>query len=203
MKFSKPKVAILAIVCLAAGPLHAEDSLAIRNCTWCHGSSAQGFSTAPRLAGQRDQYIENQLRSFGEHLRDNPLSQQYMWPATAHLSPQAAHDLSAYFSALPPLPANDGNRELVAAGRTIYDEGIADSNVSACIVCHGPNAEGVRGIPRLGGLSYSYLKKRLEQWGEGFHAAAPPMPQIANQLSPIEIDALASYLSYVGYDSLD
>jgi cytochrome c553 len=203
MKLNQSKMAILAIVFSAGGSLQAEESLAVRNCTWCHGSSAQGLSTAPRLAGQRDQYIENQLLSFSEHLRDNPLSQQYMWPATAHLSPQAAHDLSAYFSALPPVPANDGDRELAAAGRTIYEEGIADSDVSACIVCHGPNAEGVRGIPRLGGLSYPYLKRRLEQWGEGYHAAAGPMPQIAGQLSPNQIDALASYLSFIGYESLE
>ncbi|SFK86285.1 c-type cytochrome [Methylocapsa palsarum] len=203
MNLNTSKMAILVIAFLAGGPLQAEESLAIRNCTWCHGSSAQGLSTAPRLAGQRDQYIQNQLLSFSEHLRDNPLSQQYMWPATAHLSPQAAHDLSAYFSALPPVPANDGDPELAAAGRAIYDEGIADSDVSACVVCHGPNAEGVRGIPRLGGLSYPYLKRRLEQWGEGFHAAAAPMPQIAGRLSPNQIDALASYLSFIGYESLE
>jgi hypothetical protein len=54
----------------------------------------------------------------------------------------------------------------------------------------------------LGGLAYSYLKRRLEQWGEGFHAAAEPMPNIANKLSPNEIEALASYLSFIEYDTL-
>jgi hypothetical protein len=50
----------------------------------------------------------------------------------------------------------------------------------------------------LAGLSYAYLKRRLEQWGEGYHAAAtPPMPRIANQLPPPEIDALASFLSFL------
>jgi cytochrome c553 len=73
-----------------------------------------------------------------------------------------------------------------------------DANIAACVVCHGPNAEGVRGIPRLGGLAYTYLKGRLEQWGQGFHAAAgPPMPGIASKLSQNQIEALASYLSFV------
>jgi cytochrome c553 len=59
-------------------------------------------------------------------------------------------------------------------------------------------AEGVRAIPRLGGLAYSYLKRRLEQWGAGYHAAAePPMPRIASKLSRDEVEALASYLSFV------
>ena len=203
MKLIKSKIAILAIVSSAAGPLSADESLPIRNCTWCHGTSAQGFMTAPRLAGQRDQYIENQLLSFSNHSRDNPYSMQYMWAATAHLSPETAHDLAAYFSTLPPKAANDGDRELIAAGRTIYELGIPESNVVSCLVCHGPNAEGVREIPRLGGLAYSYLKRRLEQWGEGFHAAAESMPRIASKLSPNEIEALASYLSFVEYDSAE
>ena len=126
-----------------------------------------------------------------------------MWAATANLSTQRARDLSAYFSTLQPLPADDGDRGLVAAGRTIYEDGIAESNIASCLVCHGPNAEGVREIPRLGGLSYYYLKKRLTQWGEGYHAAATPMPQIASQLSQTEIDALASYLSFIRQDSVE
>lgn len=126
---------------------------------------------------------------------------QYMWGATANLSLEVAHDLSVYFSTLPPKAANDGNVDLVAAGRSIYEQGMPDANIVSCLVCHGPNAEGVREIPRLGGLAYSYLKRRLEQWGEGFHASAEPMPRIARSLSPDEIEALASYLSFVEYDS--
>ena len=33
--------------------------------------------------------------------------------------------------------------ECVALGRTIYQEGMPDDNIVACVVCHGPNAEGV------------------------------------------------------------
>ena len=203
MKLITSKIAILAIVASAAGPLLADESVRVRNCTWCHGISAQGFATAPRLAGQRDEYTENQLLGFIEHIRDNPYSKQYMWGAAANLSPQTAHDLAVYFSTLPPEAANDGDRELIAAGRTIYEVGIPESNIVSCLVCHGPNAEGVRDIPRLGGLSYSYLKRRLEQWGEGFHAAAEPMPRIASTLSPNEIEALASYLSFIEYASFE
>lgn len=203
MKPITSKIAILAIASSAAGPLLADESLPVRNCTWCHGTSAQGFMTAPRLAGQREQYIENQLLNFSNHSRDNPYSMQYMWRAVAHLSPETARDLAAYFSTLPPKAADDGDRNLATAGRAIYELGIPESNVAACVVCHGPNAEGIREIPRLGGLDYSYLKRRLEQWGEGFHAAAEPMPRIASKLSPNEIEALASYLSFVEYDSAE
>ncbi len=198
MKLLKTTLAILAIgVSGAAGPLSADDSLPIRNCTWCHGASAQGYTTAPRIAGQTHQYIENSLLGFKTHIRDNPYSKAYMWGASANLTSEAARDFALYFSALTPEPANDGNGALMAEGKAIYDEGIPQSNVVSCIVCHGPNAQGFEGIPRLGGLGYSYLKRRLEQWSEGFHAAAEPMPRIAKNLSANEIEALASYLSFV------
>jgi cytochrome c553 len=199
MRYVRPKAAILAIAFSAVASLtgHAE-SLAVRNCNWCHGGSGQGYTPAPRLAGQRSQYIENQLKGFSGHARDNPFSKMYMWRAAANLNRQAAHDLAMYYATLSPRAANDGDRALIATGQSIYQEGQPDSNIVACVVCHGPNAEGVRGIPRLGGLAYTYLKQRLEQWGEGYHAAAgPPMPDIAGKLSRNQIDALASYLSFL------
>jgi len=197
IKLTKSKMAILAIFLYAGGPLAAGESVPIRNCTWCHGTSAQGFATAPRLAGQRHQYILNQLLSFKRHTRDNPPSKENMWDAVANLSPQSARGLATYFSTLPPRAANDGDPEFAAVGKKIYELGIPEANVVACVVCHGPNAEGVREIPRLAGLAYSYLKTRLEQWGQGYHAAAWPMPRIASTLSPHEVHALASYLSFV------
>ena len=199
MSYVQLKIAVMAIAFSAAAALagHAEP-LAIRNCNWCHGAAGQGYTPAPRLAGQRPQYVETQLMNFSNHTRDNPFSKMYMWGAAANLSHQAAHDLAAYYSTLSSRAANDGNRELTAEGRSIYQEGMPDANIAACVVCHGPSAEGVRGIPRLGGLAYSYLKRRLEQWGEGYHAGAgPPMPDIAGKLSPNQIDALASYLSFI------
>ncbi len=199
MKYFRLKMAVAAVTCLtvSAAAGHAE-SAAIRNCTWCHGGSAQGYTPAPRLAGQRPQYIEKQLMNFSAHTRDNPFSKLYMWGAAANLSPLAARNLAVYFSTIPPKAANDGDRELAATGRAIYQEGIPDANVAACVACHGPNAQGVGEIPRLGGLAYTYLQRRLEQWGEGYHAAAgPPMPHIASKLSPKQIAALASYLSFV------
>lgn len=199
MKLFSSKLAIVMTVlaALGYGAAHAETS-AVRNCTWCHGVSAHGYTPAPALAGQRRRYIENQLINFAEHTRDNPFSRQYMWGAAANLTPATAHEIAFYFSTLSPKAANDGKPELEGTGRAIYQLGNPESNTAACVVCHGPNAEGVDQIPRLGGLSYIYLKARLEHWGEGYHATAKaPMPRIASKLSPDQIDALASYLSFV------
>lgn len=199
MKPIRFKLAILALTFIPVSSYVARsESLAVRDCTWCHGASAQGYTPAPRLAGQRADYIQSQLSDFKTHARNNPFSKQYMWGAAENVSRQRVHDLAIYFSALPGSPANDGNKEFAARGRTIYSDGIPNSNIVACIACHGPNAEGAGTIPRLGGLAYIYLKTRLEQWGEGYHATAkPPMARIASRLSADQIEALASYLSFV------
>jgi cytochrome c553 len=189
---------LLALAVSIAPATAGEQAAAVRNCTWCHGTSAQGYAIAPRLAGQRSLYLETQIRSFREHVRDNPLSRQYMWSAVAALGPDAVHDLAAYFATIPPRAANDGNSALAARGRAIYMEGIPEANVAACYACHGPNAEGIRDIPRLGGLSHFYLKARLQQWGQGYHSSPDsPMPIVARTLAPDVIEALTSYLSFV------
>ncbi len=197
MKLITLKIAILVIVSSAV-PALAGAPFKVGNCTWCHGTSAEGYSTAPRLAGQRPRYLETQLLNFKTHARDNPFSRQFMWGATAALSPGEARGLADYLSTLLPKPANDGDPDIATTGKSIYELGMPDANIAACVVCHGPNAEGVREIPRLGGLAYSYLKRRLIQWGQGYHASARyPMPKVAKSLSPNDVEALASYLSFV------
>lgn len=192
-------IVVLAITGSIAPASAWEDGPAqVRNCTWCHGTAGQGYTVAPRLAGQRREYLESQIKSFREHTRDEPFSRQYMWSAVATLGPLEARDLATYFASIAPKPANDGDKNLTARGKTIFLEGIPEANIASCYACHGPNAEGVREIPRLAGLAYPYLKTRLEQWGQGYHSGAgTPMPIVARSLGPAEIDALASYLSFL------
>lgn len=205
MKLAITTFALLALASSSA-PVFAFDtsartygqSFADRNCAWCHGPSLQGYTTAPRLAGQKSAYLEKQMLNFQTHARDNPLSQQVMWGAAGTVNPDVAHEMSIYISTLDAEPANDGNRDLENDGRAIYQNGNAAANVPSCLVCHGPEAQGTGAIPRLGGLSYRYLERRLEQWGEGYHASAMfPMPAVASKLSEDEIKAMASYLSFL------
>jgi cytochrome c553 len=200
MNPNRVKFAVLAAAFLSASPLLADD-LPVRNCIWCHGTSAQGYYNAPRIAGQRADYLANQLQAFATHQRDEFFSVKYMWNAAAHLDPVTIRNLAAYFSALPPEAAMDGDSKLAAEGKIIFENGVPDENIAACQACHGPEAQGAREIPRLGGLSYGYLKRRLEQWSRGQDASGTPMPKVGRSLSPNQIAALASYLSFVGGES--
>ena len=172
-------------------------------CQDCHGLSGQGTSGGylpiPRIAGQTPKYIEKQLLAFTESMRDKDSS---VGITTAHtVSPAMRPLLATQFSNLNPEPIGDGPRDLVAAGKTIYEEGVPEANVPACSGCHGPEAKGKNEIPRLAGQLNSYTKKELADWStkrgqnplnEGVAAA---MKQVAHSLSPSQIAALASYLS--------
>ena len=73
---SAAMVAALAVACAASaraqdkGAVSQQDLQAkIQYCKTCHGVSGQGYRGAypmPRLAGQQTEYLENQLKAFGE-----------------------------------------------------------------------------------------------------------------------------------------
>jgi cytochrome c553 len=119
------------------------------------------------------------------------------------LSPELRTALAEHFSDLNPKPFGGAPRQLVAAGKAIYEEGAPDANVPACSVCHGPDGEGAREIPRLAGQLYPYIAKALTNWSQerGHNPSAPDtsavMQPIAHALTKSEIEALAAYLSYL------
>ena len=92
----------------------------------------QGYMVAPRLAGQRAQYIESQLRSYREHTRDNPFSKQYMWGAVAALRPHEARDLAIYFATLTPRAANGGRQGSRGQGKNNLSRG--HSGIQYCVL---------------------------------------------------------------------
>ena len=207
MKLLNTTIALLALLAPAGAatagdwgraPVSIGQAYSDTNCSWCHGPSLQGFTTAPRLAGQRSAYLETQLLNFKNHSRDNPLSKQYMWGATPPVSPEIARELGIYIASLAAEPASDGNRDLAESGKGLYWEGNAAANIVSCAVCHGPEAQGSGAIPKLAGLSYPYLKRRIAEWAKGYHATATaPMPGVAKKLSASDIESIASYLSFV------
>jgi len=75
-------------------------------CKTCHGVDGQGFRGSfpmPRLAGQQPEYIENQLKAFIEHRRNNPV----MFNVAHALSPAMLAALTAEFKNLNPKPLGE------------------------------------------------------------------------------------------------
>lgn len=169
-------------------------------CKTCHGVSGQGFRGAfpmPRLAGQQPEYIENQLRAFIERRRTNPV----MFNVAHVLNPAMITALAAHFKNLDPKPLGGGPKELGAAGKKIYEEGLPGADIPPCSSCHGPQAKGDGAIPRLAGQLDDYIIKKLTNWSaeRGQDKAKPDtstiMEPIAHKLTEPQIAAVAVYLS--------
>jgi cytochrome c553 len=202
---SAPFVAILTIVfvgaCRHGIAASSQDVQAkLSYCKDCHGLSAQGYRgyfPIPRLAGQQPEYLKNQLQAFIEHRRTNNI----MFNVAHSLSPSMLAALAATFHALNPPPIGGAPQQLVATGRTIFQDGMPDANIAACAACHGPDATGSGEIPRLAGQLYPYVIKELTNWGRerGQNPAKPDisaiMSPVAHSLNGQQIEAVAAYVS--------
>ena len=172
----------------------------IEYCKNCHGSSGQGyrgFFPMPRLAGQQTEFFENQLRAYADRRRENKLMHDVS--RTLNASTRAA--IAAHFSNLNPKPLQGFPRELVATGRTIYEDGIPESNVPACLACHGPDARGQREIPRLAGHLHDYILNKLTNWTKervrdpAGADASNAMVSTSHAMTRQQIAAVAAYLN--------
>jgi cytochrome c553 len=203
--------AILAIVFSAAGRAEAlprADSskgalpAKIEYCKTCHGLSGQGyrgFFPIPRLAGQQTEYIENQLAAFIERRREN----KYMYDVAHVLSPATRAALAKHFRGLNAKPLGGAPKKLVAMGKKIYEEGVPETNVPACMACHGSEAKGQEAIPRLAGQLHDYFFNKLVNWNKE-RGQDPKHPDISavmlptsHNLTKSQIAEVAAYVSYL------
>jgi cytochrome c553 len=203
--------AILAIAFSAAGQAKDLDRAdrskgalpaKIEYCKTCHGLSGQGyrgFFPIPRLAGQQTEYIENQLAAFIERRREN----KYMYDVAHVLSPATRAALAKHFRGLNAKPLEGASKKLVAMGKKIYEEGVPETNVPACMACHGSEAKGQDAIPRLAGQLHDYFFNKLVNWNKE-RGQDPKHPDISavmlptsHNLTKSQIAEVAAYVSYL------
>lgn len=184
-----------------AAPVSAQELKAKTDyCKTCHGISGQGFRGSfpmPRLAGQQPEYLKNQLEAFIQRRRTNPV----MFNVAHVLRPPLVTALTTYFKDLNPKPLGGAPKELAAAGKKIYEEGVPSAEVPPCASCHGPDAKGADAFPRLAGQLNDYIFRKLTNWDKerGQDKANPDssaiMQPIAHQLTEAQIKAVAAYVS--------
>ncbi len=174
----------------------------IEFCQTCHGLSGEGAhggpAPIPRIAGQQIKYLENQLGDFIVRRRQNNV----MSNVTHGLSPALVTALATYFNGLNPKPLAGAQKELAAAGKKIYEEGVSEAKVPACATCHGPEAKGNGAFPRLAGQLNEYVSKKLTNW-EGQRGQDPAVPDksaaimqpVAHSLTETQVAAVAAYLA--------
>jgi cytochrome c553 len=177
----------------AAGPPPSEAIAGTAHvCSSCHGMGGKSTlsSTFPRLAGQQDEYLVNQLKAFRDKSRADPHAHTYMWGMAARLS----EGLAAYYAARPPVHGSPSDPAEMAAGKKIFDEGIPSENVPACAACHGEQAQGAGAVPRLAGQHRSYLERQLDAFSSNARANEI-MHENSKNLTPPQIAQVAAFLS--------
>ncbi len=124
-----------------------------------------------------------------------------MFNVAHSLSPAMISALTTKFRDLKPKPLGGAPKELIVAGKKIFEDGIPDANIAACAACHGPDATGSGQIPRLAGQLYPYVINELMNWGKerGQNPAKPDtsaiMSPVAHSLAKPQIEAVAAYVS--------
>ncbi len=195
----------------AAGKLKAA------TCEGCHGQ-ASSHPQAPKLAGQPQSYIEQQLTGFQSGTRNDPV----MKGMVAALSKeQDVKDVAAYYASLPyPMVSATKVSAKAKMGESLY--------LNKCIMCHGDRGEGSKGesapkadpiasmfggggqaqvskdVPLIGGQPEAYLVKSLQDYRSGARKSSNAfvMDIVSQRMSDSQIAAVAKYLSSFSGDGL-
>lgn len=177
MRSTLTRALLIALLGLAPWPLAAADTPAtpepttdtppprqpdLRNgedinltCAACHGQWGQGTKGGvyPRLAGQHQSYLEEQLRSFKKRVRINiPM---YPYTQERELPEAELQDIAAFLAAQRITVEFKPAEGDLANGEKVYTE--------VCRRCHGKGARGraAAGDPALSGQYPDYLLRQL------------------------------------------
>lgn len=181
-------------------------------CAGCHGEFGQGGSRGeyPRLAGQRQAHLMDQLRAFRARIRVN----LPMFPYTQEreLSEADIEDVSAYLAAVE-LPTqwpvfkdgDDALTRLTAVDKVMIiprSPGNLDNGQKIyqkeCVTCHAQDGMGRGKFPRLVGQYTSYLKKQMDAFikGERAHDEVE-IVGILNQFKEQDLNDVLAYLTSI------
>jgi len=165
-------------------------SLATAHCSMCHGVQGTVRVTAPALAGQYADAIYKELRDYQSGARQNAI----MRPIIANLSDGDLHDLAAYYSGQPRVEPVPVQGDIDPSAHVLVMQGAPLRNIAPCAACHGEK-DRKGAAPWIGGQAVPYLASQLQQFasGERHNDINGQMRNVARQLTPQEIDALAKY----------
>lgn len=180
-----------------ANPQVSATTLAQQVCSNCHGHDGNAESpNFPNLAAQIEPYFVLQLQGFKSHGRHDPAGFEYMWGLSRSLSEDQIAGLAAYYAARTPARQPvEGERARLDAGKAIFEGGVPDKGVPACIGCHGAGGLGQAMFPRLAGQHADYLVKQLTVFQRtDDRPEGSIMKTVAHELTQRNIEDVAGYL---------
>lgn len=167
-------------------------TLALQQCTMCHG--ARGVSTAgtPNLAGQYPEVVIKQLMDY----RRGDRASTAMRALSMSLSDRDIRDLAAYYASLP-RPRNAPLTDMSVVP-PLVKVGDPMRNIAPCASCHG-GIEQRLGTPWLEGMPREYLVEQLAAFASGARRndSHAQMRNMARSLTAKEIDEVSGFYARV------
>jgi len=194
-------VATFAILAPAMGMAQTGDPDAGRDkagvCAACHGMDGNSqVAIWPKIAGQHEDYLARQTRMVRDRQRDV----QQMYPIVMDLSDEDIADISAWYASQTIAPGV-ADEDLVEVGRQLYHGGNPETEVPACMACHGPAGNGIpgTGFPMVRAQHADHTADRLRRYRNGeANAEGDPysriMVAVSAALTDAEIEAVSSYI---------
>jgi cytochrome c553 len=163
------------------------------SCFLCHGENGESSSEIfPKLAGQHANYIAKQLENFKAGKRKSTA----MADMSSRLSAEDMVALGSYFESKKSDPESIKDPDLANVGRYIFHTGNKFSGVPPCASCHGKDGLGTANLPRLAGQYASYIETQLKLFSQRERTNDNAvMHSIVSKMSPLEIAAVAEYVS--------
>ncbi|MBD9502681.1 c-type cytochrome [Pseudomonas sp. PDM23] len=156
-------------------------------CSKCHGKDGNSKREyIPNLAGQNPQYLFDAFEKYVDGQRTDFVMNQ----AAKLLTLNERVNIAYYFSQQKVLPRAE------AAPDPVRVEQGAQRFATVCVTCHGNNAMGHDGFPRIAGQPQAYLTHALQRYRDKDPSRADsPMLAVAALLNDDDITSLAAYLS--------
>lgn len=172
-------------------------------CSACHGTEGKSANPMwPNIAGQSATYLVDQLTAFRDGAANPSQAKRYdplMSPQSMALTDEDIRNLAVYFESLPAPAQAVASPATIDKAEALYRGGNLERGIAACLACHGPTGRGnpAAAYPALQGQHAVYTAKQLRDYASGTRTSdgkTRMMRDIAERLSPEDIDALADYI---------
>lgn len=164
-------------------------TLAVQQCTMCHGAQGVSLAGTPNLAGQYREVINKQLIDYRTGDRR---SSSIMEALASRLNDRDIEDLATYYASLPKpraAPVHD-----IARVPALVKTGDPMRNIAPCASCHG-GIDRKLGTPWIDGMPKQYLVDQLNAFASGSRRndSHAQMRNMARRMTAKEIDETADF----------
>ena len=164
-------------------------TLAIQQCSMCHGAQGMSVANAPNLAGQYPEVVIKQMHDYKRGDRRSSIMQAL----AEGLSDRDIADIAAYYDSLPKARTAPARYDETSAPALVR-VGDPMRNIAPCISCHG-GIDHKFGTPWLEGMPKEYLLVQLRDFKSGARRndSHGQMRNMARLMSDAEIEQVVEF----------